>query len=153
MHFLHCLLWRRRGISTTALMLLLRPHISDPSSKHTQVPFCKHTRPLLCSVSYSNTSIAYKPNQTSTIINIRLSAWKEFPATFYLNSQPLTPCQNVVYVAWLKKIEMIVLKLLWCPIKMRAACLLSPSFITLGSMGASKAALILMKNSHLDWTL
>ena len=33
---------------------------------------------------------------------------------------------------------------------MRAAYLLSPSFITRGRMGASKAALILMKNFHLD---
>ena len=38
-------------------------------------------------------------------------------------------------------------------IKMRAAYLLSPSFITRGRMGASKAALILMKNSHFDRTL
>ena len=36
---------------------------------------------------------------------------------------------------------------------MRAAYLLSPSFITQGRMGASKAALILMKNSHFDSTL
>ena len=36
---------------------------------------------------------------------------------------------------------------------MRAAYLLSPSFITRGRMGASKAALILMKNSHFDRTL
>ena len=36
---------------------------------------------------------------------------------------------------------------------MRAAYLLSPSFITQGRMGASKAALILMKNSHFDRTL
>ena len=38
-------------------------------------------------------------------------------------------------------------------IKMRAAYLLSPSSITQGRMGASKAALILMKNSHFDRTL
>ena len=38
-------------------------------------------------------------------------------------------------------------------IKMRAAFLLSPSSITRGRMGASKAALILMKNSHFDRTL
>ena len=38
-------------------------------------------------------------------------------------------------------------------IKMRAAFLLSPSFITIGRMGASKAALILLKNSHFDRTL
>ena len=38
-------------------------------------------------------------------------------------------------------------------IKLRAAYLLSPSFITQGRMGASKAALILMKNSHFDRTL
>ena len=38
-------------------------------------------------------------------------------------------------------------------IKMRAAYLLSPSFIIRGRMGASKAALILMKNSHFDRTL
>ena len=37
-------------------------------------------------------------------------------------------------------------------IKMRAACLLSPSFITQGRMGAREAALILMKNSHFDRT-
>ena len=36
---------------------------------------------------------------------------------------------------------------------MRAAYLLSPTFITRGRMGASKAALILMKYSHFDWTL
>ena len=36
---------------------------------------------------------------------------------------------------------------------MRAAYLLSPSIITRGRMGASKAALILMKNSHFDRTL
>ena len=36
---------------------------------------------------------------------------------------------------------------------MRAAFLLSPSSITRGRMGTSKAALILMKNSHLDRTL
>ena len=36
---------------------------------------------------------------------------------------------------------------------MRAAFLLSPSSITRGRMGASKAALILMKNSHFDRTL
>ena len=35
-------------------------------------------------------------------------------------------------------------------IKMRAAFLLSPSSITWGRMGASKAALISMKNSHFD---
>ena len=38
-------------------------------------------------------------------------------------------------------------------IKMRATFLLSPSFITNGRMGASKAALILMKNSYFDRTL
>ena len=38
-------------------------------------------------------------------------------------------------------------------IKMRAAFLLYPSFITQGRMGASKAALILMKNSRFDRTL
>ena len=38
-------------------------------------------------------------------------------------------------------------------IKMRAAYLLSPSFITQGRIGTSKAALILMKNSHFDLTL
>ena len=38
-------------------------------------------------------------------------------------------------------------------IKMRAAFLLSPSSITRGKMGASTAALILMKNSHFDRTL
>ena len=38
-------------------------------------------------------------------------------------------------------------------IKMRAAFLLSLSSITQGRMGASKAALILMKNSHFDRTL
>ena len=36
---------------------------------------------------------------------------------------------------------------------MRAAYLLSPSFITQGRMGASRAALILMENSHFDRTL
>ena len=36
---------------------------------------------------------------------------------------------------------------------MRAAYLLSLSFITRGRMGASQAALILMKNSHFDRTL
>jgi len=36
---------------------------------------------------------------------------------------------------------------------MRAAYLLSPSIITRGRMGASKAALILMKNSYFDRTL
>ena len=36
---------------------------------------------------------------------------------------------------------------------MRAAFLLSPSSITQGRMGASKAALILMENSHFDRTL
>ena len=36
---------------------------------------------------------------------------------------------------------------------MRAAYLLSPSFITRGRMGAIKAALILVKNSHFDRTL
>ena len=36
---------------------------------------------------------------------------------------------------------------------MRAAFLLSPSSITRGRMGASKAALILRKNSHFDRTL
>ena len=36
---------------------------------------------------------------------------------------------------------------------MRAAFLLSPSFITQGRMGARKAALILMKVSHFDRTL
>ena len=35
---------------------------------------------------------------------------------------------------------------------MRAAFLLSPSFINQGRMGASKAALILMKNCHFDRT-
>ena len=38
-------------------------------------------------------------------------------------------------------------------IKMRAAFLLYPSFITQGRMGASKVALILMKNSRFDRTL
>ena len=38
-------------------------------------------------------------------------------------------------------------------IKMRAAFLLSSSSITQGRMGESKAALILMKNSHFDGTL
>ena len=37
-------------------------------------------------------------------------------------------------------------------IKMKAAYLLSPSFISRGRMGASKAALILMKISHFDMT-
>ena len=37
-------------------------------------------------------------------------------------------------------------------IKMRAALLLSPSFITQGRMGARKAALILMKQSHFERT-
>ena len=37
--------------------------------------------------------------------------------------------------------------------KMRAAYFLSPSFVTWGRMGASRAALILMKNSHFDRTL
>ena len=36
--------------------------------------------------------------------------------------------------------------------KMRAAILLSPSSITQGRMGATKAALILMKHSHFDRT-
>ena len=38
-------------------------------------------------------------------------------------------------------------------IKMRATYLLSSSFITRGRMGASKAALILIKKSHFDRTL
>ena len=60
-------------------------------------------------------------------------------------TQVAFPCKEDNYRSVLSKWEYFI--------KMRAAYLLSPSFITQGRMGASKAALILMKNSHFDRTL
>ena len=56
----------------------------------------------------------------------------------------MSVCCSFSYPSVLSKLEFFI--------KMRAACLLSPSFITQGRMGARKAALILMKNSHFDRT-
>ena len=60
-------------------------------------------------------------------------------------STPISRITTIKYRSDLTKWEYFI--------KMRAAYLLSPSFITRGRMGASKAALILMKNSHFDRTL
>ena len=69
-------------------------------------------------------------------------------ASLYLQRLPVTTLllsRHAMYRSVLSKWEFFI--------KTRAVYLLSPYFITRARMGASKAALILMKNSHFDRTL